>query len=150
MAEVCFARWEAVNVTSAFEFDPVNKVVCWRMQGQVTEELFAESLQLVADILADTNPKSGIVDFSLVTSFPISTETIKQTASSKAIFPAELPRVIVAPVDHVYGIARMFAAFTEETRKNVQVVRTMDEAYKILGIKDPEFRAMGLKRKTGS
>lgn len=150
MAEVCFARWEAVNVTSAFEFDPVNKVVCWRMQGQVTEELFAESLQLVADILADTNPKSGIVDFSLVTSFPISTETIKQTASSKAVFPVELPRVIVAPVDHVYGIARMFAAFTEDTRKNVQVVRTMDEAYKILGIKDPEFKAMGLKRKTGS
>jgi hypothetical protein len=150
MLEVCFARWEAVNVTSAFEFDPVNKVVCWRLRGEVADELFAESLQLVADILADTNPKSGIIDLSLVTALRISTETIKQTASSKPLFPAELPRVVVAPLDHVYGIARMFAAFSQDTRRDVAVVRTMDEAYKFLSIKDPQFRAMGLKRKTGS
>lgn len=150
MLGVCFARWEAVDVTSAFEFDPVNRVVCWRLRGEVTDELFAESLQLVADILADTKPRGGIIDFSLVTSLRISTETIKQTANSKPIFPAELPRVIVAPLDHVYGMARMFAAFSEDTRKDVEVVRTMDEAYKFLGIKEPEFRAMGLKRKTGS
>lgn len=147
---MCFAGREIVNVTSAFEFDPVNRVVCWRLQGEVTDELFAESLQLVADILADTNPNSGIIDLSLVTSLLISTETIKQTANSKPLFPSELPRVIVAPLDHVYGMARMFAVFSESTRKDVAVVRTMDEAYRFLGIKAPQFRAMGLKRKTGS
>jgi hypothetical protein len=138
------------NVTSAFEFDSINKVVCWRLQGQVTEDLFAESLGLVADILAETNPKSGIIDFSKVTSFQISTETIKQTAIGKPVFLSELPRVIVAPADHVYGMARMFAVLSSDTRPNTRVVRTMDEAYKSLGISEPEFRAMGLKRKTGS
>lgn len=137
-------------MTSSFEFDPVNKVVCWRLQGEVTEDLFAESLRLVADILAETNPKSGIVDFSQVTKFQISTETINRVASSKPVFSAELPRIIVAPADHVYGIARMFAVLSSDTRKNVEPVRTMDEAYKLLGIKDPEFREMGLRRKTGS
>ena len=137
-------------MTSAFEFDPVNKVVCWRLRGEVTEELFAESLQLVADILADTNPNSGIIDFSEVTSLHLSTDTLKQTASSKPVFPTKLPRIIVAPSGHVYGMARMFAVITESTRKDVQVVRTMDEAYQLLGIKEPEFVAMGLKRKTGS
>jgi hypothetical protein len=138
------------NVTSAFEFDPVNKVVCWRLQGEVTDKLSAESLHLVADILTDTNPKSGIIDLSQVTSFRISTETVKQTANSRPLFPAELPRVIVASSDHVYGIARMFAALSNDTRKDAQVVRTMDEAYQLLGIKEPQFRAMGLKRDTGS
>ena len=141
------ARWEAVKVTSAFEFDPINRVVCWRLRGEITEKLFAESLRLVSDILADTNPKSGIIDLSLVTSFHVSTETIKQTADSKPVFPSELPRIIVAPTDHVYGLARMFGVFSEQTRKNIRVVRTMDEAYTILGIKGPQFKAMGLKRK---
>jgi hypothetical protein len=137
-------------MTSSFEFDPINKVVCWRLQGQVTEDLFAESLRLVADILAETNPTSGIIDFSQVTSFQISAETIKRVADSKPVFPTELPRVIVAPADHVYGMARMFAALSSDTRTNVEAVRTMEEAYKLLGIKEPEFRAMGLRRKTGS
>ena len=145
-----FARREALNVTSAFEFDPVNGVVCWRLQGEVTDKLFIESLQLVADILADTHPNGGIIDFSLVTALLISTETIKQTAASKPVFPADLPRVIVASADHVYGIARMFGALSDSTRKSVKVVRTMDEAYEFLGIKQPAFIAMGLKRKTGS
>jgi hypothetical protein len=47
-------------------------------------------------------------------------------------------------------MARMFAAFSNDTRKDVVVVRTMDEAYRLLGIKEPQFRAMGLKRDTGS
>lgn len=137
-------------MTSAFEFDPINKVVCWRLRGEVTDELFVESLQLVADILADTHPTSGIIDLSQVTSLLISTQSITQTANSKPIFPVELPRVIVAPSNHVYGMSRMFAAHSEGTRKDVEVVRTMDEAYRLLGIKDPQFRAMGLRRKTGS
>src|SRR5579862_8230209 len=102
-------------MTSSFEFDPVNKVVCWRLQGEVTEDLFAESMRLVADILAETNPTSGIIDFSKVTSFRISTETIKRVANSKPVFAADLPRVIVAPADHVYGIARMFAVLSSDT-----------------------------------
>lgn len=137
-------------MTSSFEFDPTNQVVCWRLQGSVTEDLFAESLRLVADILAETNPKSGIIDFSQVTAFKISTETIQRVASSKPVFPAELPRVIVAPADHVYGMARMFAALSSDTRTNVEAVRTMEEAYKLLGIDEPNFQAMGLRRKTGS
>src|SRR5690348_12475205 len=137
-----------MEMTSSFEFDPINKVVCWRLQGHVTEGLFAESLRLVADILAETNPTSGIIDFSQVTSFQISAETIKRVADSKPVFPTELPRVIVAPADHVYGMARMFAALSSDTRTNVEAVRTMEEAYKLLGIKEPEFRAMGLRRKT--
>lgn len=48
-------------------------------------------------------------------------------------------RVIVAPRDLVYGTARMFQVLSERTRKNVHVVRTLEQAYKILGIESPTF-----------
>jgi hypothetical protein len=137
-------------MTSAFEFDAINRVVCWRLQGEVTEDFFVESVQLVADILANTSPKSGIIDFSLVTSFRVSIRVIERVADSEPIFPVLFPRVIVAPVDHVYGLARMFSVLSQRTRPNTRVVRTMDEAYELLRIREPEFKAMGLRRRTGS
>jgi|HubBroStandDraft_2_1064218.scaffolds.fasta_scaffold899545_2 hypothetical protein len=137
-------------MTSSFEFDPINRVVCWRLQGEVTEDLFVESVRLVPDILGDTNPKSGIIDFSLVTSFRVSADVIQRVADSEPVFPASFPRVIVAPADHVFGMARMFAVLSQDTRSNTHVVRTMDEAYELLRIKEPEFKAMGLRRRTGS
>jgi hypothetical protein len=33
----------------------------------------------------------------------------------------------------------MFQVLSERTRKNVHVVRTMDEAYKLLGLDSPKF-----------
>jgi len=137
-------------MTSAFEYDATNRVVCWRLQGEVTEDFLVESVRLVADILAHTSPKSGIIDFSLVTSFRVSADLIQRVADSEPVFPASLPRVIVAPADHVYGMARMFAVLSQDTRSNTRVVRTMEEAYQLLHIKEPEFKAMGLRKKTGS
>jgi hypothetical protein len=137
-------------MTSAFEFDAINRVVCWRLQGEITEDFFFESLQLVAAILADTSPKSGIIDLSQVTSFRLSTGIIERVADSKPIFPSSLPRVIVAPADHVYGLARMFSVLSQDTRPNTHVVRTIDEAYELLQVKEPEFKAMGLSKKTAS
>jgi hypothetical protein len=137
-------------MTSAFEFDPTNNIVCWRLQGEVTDDLFVESLRLCADILADTDPKAGIIDLSLVTSFRVSTDVIERVANSEPIFPASLIRVVVAPANHVYGMARMFAVLSQHTRPNSHVVRTMNEACELLGIKEQEFKAMGLRRKTGS
>jgi hypothetical protein len=45
----------------------------------------------------------------------------------------------VAAKDVVYGATRMFQVLSENTRKNVHVVRTLDEAYKLLGIESPRF-----------
>ena len=137
-------------MTSSFEFDPINQVVCWRLAGDITEALFAESLALVKNILSDTQPKKGVIDLSAVTSFQVSAETIKRLAFSEPIFASELPRVVVAPSDHLYGLARMFASLTEHLRTEVHVVRTLDEAYELLGIRSPEFRPLGIKRETGT
>ena len=137
-------------MTSSFEFDQVNKVVCWRLRGEVSEPLFMESLAFVKQILSDTKPAKGIIDFSAVTAFHVSAQAIRQVAGSAPIFPTSMPRVIVASSDHVFGMSRMFASLTEEVRTDVQVVRTMQEAFDLLGIKSPQFQALGLPRNTGT
>jgi hypothetical protein len=136
-------------MTSAFEFDATNKVVCWRLRGEVTENLFVESLRLCADIFADTNPTSGIIDFSQVTSFRVPTDVVRRIADSAPMVPSLLIRVIVAPADHVFGIGRMFSVLSQDRRSNTHVVRTMDEANELLKIKEPEFKVIGLTRKAG-
>jgi hypothetical protein len=47
--------------------------------------------------------------------------------------------IIVAPQDHVFGLSRMFSMLAEETRPHVTVVRTMEEAYCLLDIEEPQF-----------
>jgi len=141
-------RWS--NVTSDFEFDQKIKVVCWRLRGEITEDLFVEGLKLCAEIFADTKPTGGIIDFSQVTSFRVPVNVIKRVADSAPVVPSLLIRVIVAPSDHLFGIGRMFSVLSQDTRSNTHVVRTMDEAYELLKIKEPEFKALGLRRKLGS
>jgi hypothetical protein len=48
-------------------------------------------------------------------------------------------RVLVIPQIFIYGLARMFQILGEKTRPELQVVRTMDEAYFLLGVESPEF-----------
>ena len=87
-----------------------------------------------------TGSRSGITDFSAVTSFEVSPQTIRDLASlPPAIQDRELPRFIVAASPGIFGMARMFELAGQDTRPNLHVVRTMKEVCVILGITDPKF-----------
>ncbi len=78
-----------------------------------------------------------IVDTTAVTRFGVSPKAVTMLAKKHSV---DLPmRIIVAPNDVLYGTSRMFQTLTESMRKNVHIVRTMAEAYKVLGIESPEF-----------
>ena len=80
------------------------------------------------------------MDLSGITQLDVSTSAITRLARSHA---PELPtRVFVAPKDVVYGTTRMFQVLSENTRKNVHVVRSLAEAYKLLGLGSPKFIAV--------
>jgi hypothetical protein len=75
-----------------------------------------------------------LLDFSGVTAGTVSTAAISAAAQRKTSFIPTARRVIIAPQDHIFGLARMGQAFAERTRPSVSVVRTMAEARKVLGI----------------
>jgi 6,7-dimethyl-8-ribityllumazine synthase len=137
---LCFAAVEAVSVRYHFEFDPVNRILRGRFEGQVTDELLKEYYGVAGEYFARTGARGAITDFSAVTSFEVSPQLIRELASSPpAILDQEFPRFIVAASPLIFGTARMFELAGQDTRPNLHVVRTMKEVCVILGVLDPKF-----------
>jgi hypothetical protein len=120
-----------------FEFDPVNKILRCCRSARVTDDLIFEVYSEAQKVLESRGPCRGIDDLSAVTEFAASSDTINKLADKSAFSVIEL-LVIVAPQAHLYGLSRMYSILTEATRR-VQVVRTMEEAYSLLGVSSPQF-----------
>jgi hypothetical protein len=83
----------------------------------------------------DFNPEfSEIVDFSNVTELKVTVGFINSMAKSSSLYKASSRHAVVAPHDLTFGIARMYQMLAEDTRPNVAVVRSMEEARKFVGI----------------
>ncbi len=102
-----------------FEFDSSHRVLRCTMSGPVTD---------------------AILNFTQVSSIEISSVTIRNlAASSPSPQCASLPQFIVAPSDYGYGMARMFQLWGRQVRPELQVVRSLAEAYEAIGLEEPHF-----------
>jgi hypothetical protein len=129
----------------SFEFDSESGTLLARFKGQVTSEAFGEFYNVsVPQLAANDKIRGWIVDFSSVSSFEVSPETIRALAWSRPADPdSSRTRVFVAPAPNVYGLARMFVSHGDDTRPNLHVVRSMEDAYAVLGISKPKFEPFG-------
>ena len=123
-----------------FDFDLTFGILRCQLAGPVTDEVLREFFQVGARYARRTHPVAGVVDLSEVTSFEVSAETIRQIATTTpALTDPELQRIVIAPTPQLFGMMRMFATQGEETRPNLHVVRTEQEAWAILGVRNPQF-----------
>jgi hypothetical protein len=123
-----------------FEFAEAEGVLRVTLSGEITDDAVMELWSKGRGIVESFPACKSIVDLSGLTHFNVSTSTIMKLAMSHS---PDLPtRVYVATKDVVYGSTRMFQALSENTRKNVHVVRTLDEAYKLLGVESPKFTSV--------
>jgi hypothetical protein len=114
--------------------DVSERLVVCTYYGEIND---TESLGFAALIRSDPNfdPSfSEIVDFSQVTAGTVSTVAVRELSRRESIYAPTSRHVAIAPQAHIFGLVRMFQAFAEQTRPNVAVVRTMDEARKVLGL----------------
>ena len=127
-----------------FEFDSVNKMLLSRFEGRFTDEAAVEFYEAAWKYATATDASAGIVDFSPVTEFAVSSEILRQLARQKSDLPNAIrrPRVVVAPQTHAFGLFRMFQIVGADTRPLLQVVHTMDEAYTALGVQSPHFEPL--------
>ncbi len=123
------------------EYDSVNQILAIRFDGCVTDELLLSFYRVDAPkIIAATKFRASIVDFSEVTALEVAPATLRTLAWSEPIDQeSSRPRVIVAPSDHIFGSARIFAAHGEDTRPSLHVVRTLRQAYAVLDVVHPQF-----------
>jgi hypothetical protein len=127
-----------------FEFDTPNNTLRSSWEGRVTEEALLVSYSAGQRYAASHPPYRSILDFSSVTSFDVPTEALRTLGKRPPPSAAQMMFVIVAPGDLVYGLSRMFAVLGEETRPNLRVVRTMQEAYDLLEIDSPQFSPINI------
>jgi hypothetical protein len=128
-----------------FEFDPANRVLLARLEGRLTETLLSEYSAAIRKYAIQTDALAGIFDFSLITEVETSSNFIRDLAREAPSFPDAMkrPRIIVAPEKHVFGLSRMFQIMGEDTRPLLQVVHTMEEAFRELNIKTAHFLPLG-------
>jgi hypothetical protein len=130
-------QFEKTVMVVCFEFAEAEGVLRVTLSGEITDYAVMEIWSKGRGIVESFLSCKSIVDLSGLTHFNVSTSTITRLARSHS---PDLPtRVFVAAKDVVYGSTRMFQVLSENTRKNVHVVRTLDEAYKLLGVESPKF-----------
>jgi hypothetical protein len=127
-----------------FEFDPVNKILLFRFEGQLTDESLAESYRAIRKYWAATDASVGFWDFSSVTQFAVSSEYIRQLASQEPAMgdTTARPRCIIVPNTVGFGLSRMFQIIGEPARPLLNVVRTLDEALATLDIQSTHFEPL--------
>ncbi|HVN82718.1 MAG TPA: hypothetical protein VMW38_27285 [Terriglobia bacterium] len=102
--------------------------------GIVTgEELLASASRMLGTVKEGLSPSYAIVDLSEVVELRVSAEEIRLNADinieiSKYVRSGKV--AIVAPRDYIYGIARMWQAYSEGTGWITQVFRSKAEAVK--------------------
>jgi hypothetical protein len=126
-----------------FDFDPKNRILRCRLHGRVTDEVLKECYRAMAEHAQQLQPHGAVLDLSAVTMFDVSPQTTRQLAHSEPAVPNPgRPRVVLAPADHVYGMARLFQMEGSDTRPNMHAVRTLQETWAILGVQDPQFEPL--------
>jgi hypothetical protein len=121
------------------EFDAKHHIFCLILEGRVTDTILLDAYTTSAQYVELHGPYPAIVDVSGVMKFDVSSHAVRDLAQRSPAIPTGYMRIVVAPMDSMYGMVRMFQILTELTRPDLRVVRTMDEAYRLLHVESPEF-----------
>jgi hypothetical protein len=81
----------------------------------------------------------AIADFSPVDGFAVTIEFIRGFARAAPIMAGHR-RVLVGPTDQVFGSLRMFEMHQSPDGTDVEVVRSLEQAYALLLVRNPDFR----------
>ncbi len=114
------------------EVDTLHRVAKRTYSGVVTCDDLLGSIHHYA-LIPEFDPSfDEIMDFREVTNIDVLIEDIHRCAITPVPFTAQTKRIILAPQEAIFGLARMYQIVGDEVHPNVYVVRTMDEASRIL------------------
>jgi len=129
------------SMSFRFEYDAANKILLGTFEGLLTEESAAAFYGAIRKYGIATDARAGIWDFSKATE-SVASETIRRVAKQDPAMPANRPCFMIAPDNHLFALSRMFQMSGEHKRPLLQVVRTLDEALRTLGVKSLHFEPL--------
>jgi hypothetical protein len=116
------------------KIDPALKLVTSKFVGEASESDL-ESMIKTVPLLPCFDPTfSHIIDFSEVSAFNISSGFLQNLAHREPVFTPGAWQIVVASQPNIYGLSRMTQTLREPQLPNIAVVKTIQEAYRILKI----------------
>jgi hypothetical protein len=127
-----------------FEFDPENKILLLRFEGQLTDSLMKELYWEIRKYSTATDALAGIWDFSLVTEWAVSPELIHDLSNRAPAMPdaTTRPRFFVAPAMVGSAISRLYELAGGHKNPLLKIVRSLEEALAELGVQSPHFEPL--------
>src|SRR5262249_8599354 len=137
------------GMANVIDLDPAHRVLRVTVTTAFTEEVFTNLYRTIERLASSGGSYAGIFDLSRVPDSSISSRTVRALAASKPAIPAGRLRVIVATQPVMYGLARMFELSQDAMGGQLQVARSLEEAYAMLGVRAEDF-TQRISRKIGS
>jgi hypothetical protein len=104
----------------------------------LTEELAEDYYRNLSLVAARGGPYAAICDYSRVTSTTLSSDTVRGWAKRHPA-PGRRDHVLVAKESAIFGLARMLQLHQDFWGEHFQVVRSLEEAYAMLGVRPEDF-----------
>lgn len=126
-----------------FELDATHRVLLFRFTGDVSEQRIGRFYNEAGAQIERIHPRAAIFDFTAVTSFDVSSASVRSLAAASPLIPdVACPRVVVAPATHIFGMSRMFQILGGSSRPSFTVVHSMAEALAVIGFDTPDFKPL--------
>lgn len=125
-----------------FEFDFEHKILLMVAEGEIQETEILAAKGFMAETVSRLRPSAGITDLSRVTRFEVSSEAMRRAARQPSPYPPEIPTFIVAPQEHLFGLARMYELVGSTKRSNLTIVHSLEQALAALGVSSAKFETI--------
>ena len=127
---------------TAYQIDFSHKQNCFRLT--VTKEIMtlktAEQIHHRLKMLSLCGgPYSAIFDLSAVKETLIPVDVVRGYGRRAPSVPTGKAHVVVGKAPAIFGLARIFQMCGESVGKEHEVVHTLEEAYKIVGVQPEDF-----------
>jgi hypothetical protein len=136
-------------VDYALECDPDHRLVLITMGRIVTERSALAALAAVEQFMVTHGPHSVIADLSAIEKLCVRADFVWYIAARSPAIPDGMARIVAASRPDVYGLSRMFQTLRDNRGAYQDVVRTLEEAFKLLNLESPHFRPVVLSGSRG-
>lgn len=121
------------------DLDPTARIVRVTVDGVLTDELLMETYSTLKQVVSASGQYSGIFDLSQVVEDRVSSEAIRVLAREVPAILSGRLRVVVASTPSLRGLFRMYEMSGDGMRADLQVVGSIDEAYRMHGVRPEDF-----------
>ena|SRR5215467_2903229 len=117
------------------KIDSRRRVVYSSFYGRVTDKELLGHRSTIASDPGFKRDYNEIVDLTAVTDPAISDSTLAALAGSESLYDDSVAHIIVASAEFAVQLADKFKTLARGKRRNLFVVRTPAEAYKLLDVR---------------